>query len=320
MSANAAAFEFIRGFLYDKSAIQVGVDKDYLIESRLTPVLRKYGVADFGGLVKRLANGDDVLSIDVLDAMTTNETYFFREPALFDDLARHRLPCLIAARTATRRLQIWSAACSSGQEPFSLAMSMRERLPQLSDWQVHLLATDISPSCLAQARRGMYRQLEVNRGLPAAYLLKYFTRDGSEYALKDEIRRAVEFRALNLVENWPIDIRPDLLLMRNVLIYFDHQTKVAILAKVRKVLAPDGYLVLGAAETTLNVDPAFERVTQGVYRLRGGTSIPIQETGDEHQRIRSGKPDARHLDHHDRPRPGRRGHGRLAGAGHQQPD
>lgn len=270
MSADATAFEFIRGFLYDRSAIQVGTDKDYLIESRLTPVLRKYGLSDFSGLVKRLrTNGDDALSTDVLDAMTTNETYFFREPALFDTLVRQLLPNLLAARAATRRLQIWSAACSSGQEPYSLAMSMRERLPQLRDWQVRLLATDISPSCLAQARRGVYRQLEVNRGLPAPYLLKYFTRDGLEYTLKDEIRLAVEFRALNLVGNWPIDIRPDLLLMRNVLIYFDQQTKAAILAKVRKVLAPNGYLVLGAAETTLNIDPAFERVTSGVYRLRG---------------------------------------------------
>lgn len=270
MSDDAAAFQFIRSFLYDKSAIHLGIDKDYLIESRLAPVLRKYGVGDFGGLVKRLrANGDDALSTDVLDAMTTNETYFFREPALFDELLRQLLPRLMAARAATRRLQIWSAACSTGQEPYSLAMGMRERLPQLRDWQVHLLATDISPSCLALARRGVYRQLEVNRGLPAPYLLKYFTRTGLEYTLKDEIRQAVEFRALNLVGNWPIDIRPDLLLMRNVLIYFDQRTKAAILAKVRKVLAPDGYLVLGAAETTLNIDPAFERVTPGVYRLRG---------------------------------------------------
>lgn len=271
MSDNAAEFGFIRQFLYTRLAILVGVDKDYLIESRLTPLLRKYDLPDFGGLVQRLrANDSDALSLDVLDAMTTNETYFFREPAVFDELVRHLLPKLMAARMATRRLQIWSAACSSGQEPYSLAMHLRERLPQLRDWQVQLLATDISPSCLAQARSGSYRQIEVNRGLPAPYLLKYFTRSGIDYVLRDEIRTAVEFRALNLVGNWPIDIRPDLLLMRNVLIYFDQQTKAAILGKVRKVLAPDGYLVLGAAETTLNVDPAFERVTQGMYRLRGG--------------------------------------------------
>lgn len=284
MAADAAAFEFIRCFLYDKSAIQVGIDKDYLIESRLAPVLRKHGLADFGSLVKRLrANGNDVLSIDVLDAMTTNETYFFREPVLFDELLRQLLPSLIAARAGTRRLQIWSAACATGQEPYSLAMGMRERLPQLRDWQVHLLATDISPSCLAQARRGVYRQLEVNRGLPAPYLLKYFTRDGLEYTLKDEIRLAVEFRALNLIGDWPINIRPDLLLMRNVLIYFDQRTKAAILAKVRKVLAPNGYLVLGAAETTLNVDPAFERVTQGVYRLRSESIDTKKGTANEHK-------------------------------------
>jgi chemotaxis protein methyltransferase CheR len=272
MSANAAEFGFIRRFLYEKSAIQVGPDKDYLIESRLTPVLRKHGLADFGGLVQRLrANGSDALSVDVLDAMTTNETYFFREPAVFDQLVWEVLPNLMAARAASRRLQIWSAACSTGQEPYSLVMHMRERLPQLRDWQVQVLATDISPSCLAQARAGVYRQLEVNRGLPAPYLLKYFTRRGVDYVLNDDIKNAVDFRALNLVGNWPIDIRPDLLLMRNVLIYFDLATKTKILGKVRQVLAGDGYLVLGAAETTLNLDPAFERVVQGVYRLRDAT-------------------------------------------------
>ena len=273
MSSNAAHFGFIRGFLHEQLAIQVGADKDYLIESRLAPVLRQHALADFGALVQRLrAKANDALAIDVLDAMTTNETYFFREPALFDALVRETVPALMRARAVTRRLQVWSAACSSGQEPYSLVMHLRERLPQLRDWHTQVLATDISPSCLAQARRGVYRPLEVNRGLPAHYLLKYFTRDGLDYTLKDEIRQAVEFRTLNLVGNWPIDIRPDLLLMRNVLIYFDQQTKAAILGKVRQVLAPDGYLVLGAAETTLNVDAAFERVAQGVYRLRETTT------------------------------------------------
>lgn len=273
MSANAASFEFIRTFLYQQLAIQVGADKDYLIESRLTPVLRQHQLADFSALVQRLrARSNDDLAVDVLDAMTTNETYFFREPALFDALVKDMLPALMRARAAARRLQIWSAACSSGQEPYSLVMHLRERLPQLRDWQVQVVATDISPSCLDQARRGVYRQLEVNRGLPAPYLLKYFTRSGLDYAIKDDIRQAIDFRALNLVGHWPIDIKPDLLLMRNVLIYFDQPTKAAILGKVRQILAPDGYLVLGAAETTLNVDAAFERVTQGIYRLRETTT------------------------------------------------
>ncbi|MGE0810642.1 MAG: protein-glutamate O-methyltransferase CheR [Immundisolibacter sp.] len=277
MPANATDFAYIRKFLYDKSAIQVGDDKDYLIDSRLTPVLRKHGVADFGALVQRLrANGGDPLAVAVMDAMTTNETYFLREPALFDELVKNCLPALMAARAATRRLQIWSAACSTGQEPYGLVMHMRERLPQLRDWQVRVVATDISPSCLAQAASGVYRQLEVNRGLPAPYLLKYFTRKGLDYTLNDDIRQAVEFRPLNLVGGWPIDIKPDLLLMRNVLIYFDQPTKAAILGKVRQALAADGYLVLGAAETTLNVDPTFERLTQGVYR-QGGVNLNLKQ-------------------------------------------
>lgn len=280
MSVNAAHFGFIRAFLHEQLAIQVGADKDYLIESRLTPLLRKYGLADFGALVQCLrGRPGDPLAVDVLDAMTTNETYFFREPALFDELVLRVLPGLMQVRAATRRLQIWSAACASGQEPYSLVMHIRERMPQLRDWQVQVIATDISPSCLAQARSGTYRQLEVNRGLPAPYLVKYFTRSGLDYTLKDDIRQAVEFRALNLVGNWPIDIRPDLLLMRNVLIYFDQPTKAAILGKVRQVLAPDGCLVLGAAETTLNVDPAFERLTQGLYRPRGSSMNLKQGVG-----------------------------------------
>jgi chemotaxis protein methyltransferase CheR len=271
MSANAPHFDFIRNFLHEQLAIRIGPDKDYLIESRLAPVLSKHQVSDFGALVRRLrGKANDDLAIDVLDAMTTNETYFFREPAVFDELAERVLPGLMRARVATRRLQIWSAACSTGQEPYSLVMHVRERLPQLRDWQVQVVATDISPSCLAQARGGQYRPLEVSRGLPAPYLLKYFTRSGLDYRVRDEIRQAVEFRALNLVGNWPIDIKPDLLLMRNVLIYFDQPTKARILGKVRQVLAPDGYLVLGAAETTMSVDPAFERTAQGLYRLRGG--------------------------------------------------
>jgi chemotaxis protein methyltransferase CheR len=273
MSANAPQFDFIRTFLYEQLAIQVGADKDYLIESRLTPVLRQHQLADFSALVQRLrARANDELAVDVLDAMTTNETYFFREPALFEALVKDMLPALMRARAASRRVQIWSAACSSGQEPYSLVMHLRERLPQLRDWHTQVVATDISPSCLDQARRGAYRQLEVNRGLPAPYLLKYFTRNGLDYTIKDDIRQAIDFRTLNLVGNWPIDIKPDLLLMRNVLIYFDQPTKAAILGKVRQVLAPDGYLVLGAAETTLNVDAAFERVTQGIYRLRETTT------------------------------------------------
>jgi chemotaxis protein methyltransferase CheR len=273
MSANAPQFDFIRTFLYEQLAIQVGADKDYLIESRLTPVLRQHHLADFSALVQRLrARANDELAVDVLDAMTTNETYFFREPALFEALVKDMLPALMRARAASRRVQIWSAACSSGQEPYSLVMHLRERLPQLRDWHTQVVATDISPSCLDQARRGAYRQLEVNRGLPAPYLLKYFTRNGLDYTIKDDIRQAIDFRTLNLVGNWPIDIKPDLLLMRNVLIYFDQPTKAAILGKVRQVLAPDGYLVLGAAETTLNVDAAFERVTQGIYRLRETTT------------------------------------------------
>lgn len=203
--------------------------------------------------------------------MTTNETSFFRDIHPFAALERHLLPELITRRSAQRRLSIWSAACSSGQEPYTVAMILADRFAQLRDWDVRILATDISTEMLERARTGRYSQLEMNRGLPAVRLVRHFTRAGTGWEASAALRAAVEFRQLNLVEPWPAMASMDVVLLRNVLIYFSVATKREVLARLRRVLRPDGFLILGGAETTLGLDEHFERLQTGTgscYRLR----------------------------------------------------
>lgn len=205
--------------------------------------------------------------------MTTNETSFFRDLHPFETLRTTVLPDVIARRASERRLHLWSAACSSGQEPYTIALVLREHFPALAGWTVRLVATDLSREILARARAGRYSQLEVNRGLPAPLLTKHFTREGMEWQLKDEVRRMVEFRELNLLEAWSGLADLDIVFIRNVLIYFDQDIKRGILGRVHRALRPGGYLFLGGAETTLNLDDRFERLHIGktpCYRRRGG--------------------------------------------------
>lgn len=199
--------------------------------------------------------------------MTTNETLFFRDQHPFDALRSHMLPALVRARGKERRLRIWCAAASTGQEPYSVAITLRENFPELADWDVKLLATDLNCAVLARARSGRYSTLEVKRGLPASLLLKYFRAQGDEWQLKDEVRRMVQFSELNLLDAWGTLGPLDIVLMRNVLIYFDVETKKRILGQLRGQLARDGYLLLGGAETTANLDDAYVplRLGAGVY-------------------------------------------------------
>lgn len=196
-----------------------------------------------------------------MDAMTTNETTFFRDVTLWEALERTLLPELIRVRASTRTLTFWSAASSSGQEAYSLAMMLTDRFPDVArNWNVRIIATDLSADMLGRAATGRYTQLEVNRGLPAPMLVRHFRRDGAYWQLSDQIRQMVEFRALNLVKPWPFMPAIDVLFMRNVLIYFDPPTKREILARCRTVLRPDGHLVLGTSETTLNLDARYRRI------------------------------------------------------------
>jgi len=257
-------FTYIRTIVQERSAIQLSPEKKYLVASRLAPLVRQEGVADLSALVQRLRQRPHTpLHAQVVDAMTTNETSFFRDHHPFEALRTHILPALIERNRRTRRLSIWSNACSSGQEAYSTAILLREHFPELKTWSIRILATDISPSMLERCAGGRYSQLEVNRGMPIQLLLKYFDKQGTSWQVKPELRRMVEVRPLNLIERWPVLPKMDLIFLRNVLIYFDRPTKERILQRMESVLHPDGILMLGGAETILNMKTAFEHQRQG---------------------------------------------------------
>jgi chemotaxis protein methyltransferase CheR len=269
---SAADFEFISTVVRKDSAIVLERGKEYLVESRLLPVARQSGSASISALVQKLRRSPtSPLRAQVIEAMTTNETSFFRDAHPFTALSDTVIPELMAARRGQRALNIWCAAASSGQEPYSIAMLLADAMAKEPGWRARIVATDISQQMLDRTQAGLYSQLEVNRGLPAQLLVKHFRRAGTHWQVSDELRRMVETRILNLDAPWPMLPQMDIVFLRNVLIYFDIPTKQRILARVRSVMRPDGYLFLGGAETTLNLDAAFERVQIGrapAYRLR----------------------------------------------------
>jgi chemotaxis protein methyltransferase CheR len=265
-------FDYLARFVREKSAIVLDPSKAYLLESRLMPVARDNGIGSLVDLVSALKrSGSRPLATQVIDAMTTNETSFFRDLHPFEALKAAILPDMLERRSKERTLTIWSNACSSGQEVYSIAMMLREHFPVLNaGWRVKLIASDLSTAILKKAQEGVFNQTEVNRGLPMPMLLKYFTKFGLQWQINDEIRRSIEFREVNLVEPWPPTMPSmDIIFLRNVLIYFDPATKTEILRKARKLLKPDGYLFLGGGETMMNLDLPFERTMVGkatVYR------------------------------------------------------
>lgn len=278
MSMTVSDFHYISKLVRDHAAIVIEPGKEYLIESRLQPLVRERGHGSIADLVADLQRAPHApLRDEVVEAMTTNETSFFRDSAPFQALSEHVLPELMRERATERSLSIWSAACSSGQEPYSIAMTVKDALAGSPGWRVRLLATDLSQQMLTRTREGCYSQLEVNRGLPAPALVRHFRRDGLSWRINDDLRQMIDTRALNLAEQWPALPPMDMVFLRNVLIYFDIEVKRQILARVRRVLRPDGYLFLGGAETTLNLDDSFERLQIGratAYRLRNGKGTP----------------------------------------------
>jgi chemotaxis protein methyltransferase CheR len=254
-------YDFIRKLLRDRSAIVLDADKRYLVEGRLAPLVRQLQLGSITDLVQQLrtrpANG---LHTQIVEAMVTTETSFFRDLLPFETLRKTVIPDLLSRRSAARSLNIWCAATASGQEPYSVAMLLRDHFPELLTWNVSLLATDLSQEMLDRARAGRYNQIEMNRGLPAANLIKYFVQHGATWELREDVRKAVTFRQLNLAQPWPFLAQMDLVLMRNVMIYFEIETKKAILGRLARVLRPDGYLLLGGAETTFNLDDTYRRV------------------------------------------------------------
>jgi chemotaxis protein methyltransferase CheR len=269
---NTADFDYVRNYVRDQSAIVLEQGKEYLVESRLQTLARKENLASIDVLVSKLrSDSSNGLHRKVVDAMTTNETSFFRDIHPFEALRKFILPELAARRAQERQLNFWCGAASTGQEPYSVLMLIAEHFPELLAWNIKFIATELCGEALARARCGCFNQIEINRGLPAALLVKYFVRQGAGWVIREDLRRRVDFRELNLVRNWPLDPPLDIIFLRNVLIYFDVETKKSILAKIRRLLRPGGYLLLGGAETTFNVDDAFERVVfdkSTFYRLR----------------------------------------------------
>lgn len=272
MPLTAPDSEFLRTLVRNRSGIVLGEDKGYLLESRLLPLAKVIGLAGLEELTARLrAEPSGQLARQVVEAMTTNETFFFRDIHPFECLKKLVLPELIAKRGGEKRLDIWCAAASTGQEPYTIAMVLREHFQSIASWPTRFIATDLASEVLKKAREGRYSQLEVNRGLPAPLLIKYFTKDGLDWKVKDDLKRMVEFKEQNLLDSFAISGQLDVIFIRNVLIYFDVETKKAILAKCRRLLRPDGFLFLGGAETTLNIDDAFVRADYdkgGCYRLK----------------------------------------------------
>ena len=261
MKVEPAELAVLAAFLKRRTGVVVDRSKTYLLEARLVPVIRKHDLADFAALVERVRGGRDArVEQDVLDAMMTHETSFFRDKAPFETL-RRILPDLLRRRAISRHLVIWSAAASSGQEAYSLSMMLSEHFRDaLAGWSVRILATDFSEPVLARARQGLYSDIEVSRGLPPELRDKYFVRLQGKWSISQECRRGIELRRMNLVEPWQGIPPCDVILLRNVLIYFDVRTRADILTRMRTVLRPDGALFLGGAETMLGVCDTYDRL------------------------------------------------------------
>ena len=251
-------YEFLRKLLRERSGLDLSSDKQYLVESRLIPLARRGGLAGIAELVAKIKGGSDALTAEVVEAMTTNETFFFRDKFPFDHLRETILPALLQARANRRSLRIWCAASSTGQEPYSIAMCLKEFGPALAGWRVEIVASDLSQAVLEKARTGIFSQFEVQRGLPIQMLVKYFTQVGELWQLNADIRAMVQHRQLNLLHDFSHLGTFDVVFCRNILIYFDQDTKVAIFDRLAKMLEPDGVLALGAAESVVGISDAFK--------------------------------------------------------------
>lgn len=258
-------YEYLRKFLKERSGLDLSSDKQYLVESRLIPLARRSGLAGIAELVAKIKNGSD--ASDVVEAMTTNETFFFRDKIPFDHLRETILPALVQARASRRSLRIWCAASSTGQEPYSVAMCVKE-FAALAGWRVEILATDLSQTVLEKSRAGIFSQFEVQRGLPIQMLVKHFVQVGELWQLNADIRAMVQHRQLNLLQDFSHLGTFDVIFCRNVLIYFDQETKTGIFDRIAKVLEPDGVLALGAAESVVGISDTFKPYPErrGLYR------------------------------------------------------
>ena len=261
-------YDYLRRLLKERSGLVLAADKQYLVESRLLPVARRAGVAGLGDLVQKLKGSQaEPLVVEVVEAMTTNESFFFRDKIPFEHFRASIMPALLAARAAQRRIRIWCAAASTGQEPYSLAMALKEMTGSIAGWRIEIVATDLSNEVLEKARAGIYSQFEVQRGLPIQLLVKYFSQIGDTWQIAPDIRAMVQYRALNLLADFSHLGTFDLVFCRNVLIYFDQATKTAVLDRIARITDRGGYLVLGAAETVVGLTESFKPLAdrRGLY-------------------------------------------------------
>jgi chemotaxis protein methyltransferase CheR len=261
-------YDYLRKLLKERSGLVLSSDKQYLVESRLLPIARKTGLTGLGELVQKIkAPGTEALIVEVVEAMTTNESFFFRDKVPFDHFREAIMPSLVAARANQRRIKIWCAAASTGQEPYSLAMCLKEMAAQISGWRIEIVATDLSQEVLEKAKAGIYSQFEVQRGLPIQLLVKYFTQIGETWQIAPEIRSMVQYRPFNLLSDFGQLGTFDAVYCRNVLIYFDQPTKIDVLERIARISEPDGFLVLGAAETVVGLTEAFKPIPErrGLY-------------------------------------------------------
>jgi chemotaxis protein methyltransferase CheR len=261
-------YDYIRKLLRERSGLVLSSEKQYLVESRLLPVARKAGLNNLAELVTALkAVPHSSLSSTVVEAMTTNESFFFRDKLPFDNFRDVLMPALLHARAQERHIRIWCAAAATGQEPYSLAMALREMGSRLAGWNIEIFATDISQAALEKAKAGLYSQFEVQRGLPIQMLVKYFTQVGDQWQIFPEIRAMVTYRHFNLLQEFSAFGFFDVVFCRNVLIYFDQETKIGVLNRLAKAMRADSYLMLGAAETVVGLTTAFKPMMaqRGVY-------------------------------------------------------
>src|SRR5271169_2191645 len=262
-------FDYLRQLLRQRSGLVLSAEKQYLAESRLLPVERKHGFAGLGELIGKLkaTTAAAPLTVEVVEAMTTNESFFFRDKVPFEHFRDTIMPALLAARAREKLIRIWCTAAATGQEPYSLAMSLKGIGPALAGWRVKILATDISNEVLEKAKAGIYNQFEVQRGLPIQQLVKFFGQVGEAWQIAPEIRAMVQFRPLNLLNDFSSLGTFDLVFCRNVLIYFGQETKVDVLNRLARQMPSDGFLILGAAETVVGLTDAFKPLAdkRGLY-------------------------------------------------------
>jgi chemotaxis protein methyltransferase CheR len=263
-----ADYEYLRKILKDRSGLILSADKRYLVESRLIPLARRAAVGGITELVQKMRAGAEPLIVSVVEAMTTNETFFFRDKVPFDHFSQTMMPALLAARSNRRQLRIWCAACSTGQEPYSLAMILKEMGAAVGGWRFEIIATDLSQEVLEKSKAGIFSQFEVQRGLPIQLLVKYFAQTNELWQISPEIRSMVQFKQLNLLQDFSHLGTFDVIFCRNVLIYFDMEAKVDVLDRLAKLIEPDGFLALGAAETVVGVTNSFGPYPdrRGLYR------------------------------------------------------